>query len=140
MISEKSGGAGPSGFMVLIHWRIKPDEESRKQFIDHWNTLNTVADRSGLSFEFLSGAIPAQAFPNTTWHLDSDSLGDHKSYVTVGLWRDEQAFLSAISGFFGDDLPMKPFEKYRRRRVVFDPYAWRIGQLPLPEVDSPGTM
>ena len=40
--------------VALIHWRIKPDEESNEMFLNHWKTNNTIGNRSGLIAEFLS--------------------------------------------------------------------------------------
>jgi len=41
-------------FIALIHWRIKPDEDSKKAFLEHWNTRNSISNRSGLIAEFVS--------------------------------------------------------------------------------------
>lgn len=123
--------------IALIHWRIQPDELSRAAFLHHWKTNNTIGDRSGLIAEFLSDSLPMSAFPYITWHLDSESLGDFKSYVTAGLWNDAEAFGDQVAAYFNDEKPMLPFEKYRRRRVIFRPVSWRIGQTSLPANDSP---
>lgn len=127
-----------SMMIALIHWRIRPEPEHIAGFLEHWNTTNRIADRAGLVAEFLSDSLPIAAFPYITWHLDPDSLGDHKSYVTVGLWRDAADFSEQIAQYFNDDKPLLPFEQYRRRRVVFKPIAWRIGGSALPSDDSPG--
>jgi hypothetical protein len=124
--------------IALIHWRIRPEPEHVAAFLEHWKTNNTIGDRSGLIAEFLSDSLPLAAFPYITWHLDANSLGDHKSYVTVGLWRDAVDFAEQIAKYFNDDRPLLPFEQYRRRRVVFKPVAWRSGDSPLPSGDSPG--
>jgi hypothetical protein len=123
-------------FIAAIHWRIKPDQT--EEFLAHWKGGNRVKNRDGLIAEFLSDAIPPKNFPDTTWHLDPESLGNFRSYVTVGLWRSEQDFLAEIGGYFDDTRKMQPFEKYRRRRVVFDPVGWRIGNFPMPTEDSAG--
>jgi hypothetical protein len=127
------------GMMIaLIHWRIKPYNESTAAFITHWKTNNTIGDRSGLIAEFLSDSLPISDFPYITWHLDSESLGDFKSYVTVGLWHDAEAFRQQVATYFNDGKLLLPFEKYRRRRVVFKPIEWRIGETLMPAQDSPG--
>lgn len=125
-------------FIALIHWRIKPDEESVAAFIEFWNTQNTISDRRGLIGEFLSGTLPMTDFPYISWHLDPESLGNFKSYVTVGLWDDAEKFREQVAKYFNDDNPLLCFEKYRRRRVVFNAVGWRIGKAQLPEADSPG--
>lgn len=88
--------------------------------------------------EFLSDSLPMTDFPYITWHLDSESLGNFKSYVTVGLWQDAEAFRDQIAAYFNDQRPLLSFEKYRRRRVIFKPVHWRIGNAPLPTKDSDG--
>ncbi len=124
--------------VALIHWRIKPDEASKKKFLNHWNTKNPISDRTGLIAEFLSDSLKIADFPYITWHLDPESFGDFKSYVTVGLWQDSDAFKEQVAAYFNDDKPLLPFEKYRRRRVMFRPVAWRIGGTELPKKDSLG--
>jgi hypothetical protein len=127
-----------SMMVALIHWRIKPEPEQVDAFLDHWKHINKIGDRTGLIGEFLSDSFPMVDFPQTTWHLDSESLGDFKSYVTVGLWRDADAFKDQIAKYFNDSKPMEPFEKYRRRRVIFRPVEWRIGVAGMPTADSDG--
>jgi len=123
-------------FIALIHWRIKPEPKHREAFLRHWKTNNTIPDRSALIAEFLSDSLPIKEFPYITWHLDPESSGDFKSYVTVGLWASAEAFNKQIAGYFNDEKPLLDFEKYRRRRVVFDPVASRIGDAKIPEHDS----
>jgi hypothetical protein len=62
--------------VALIHWRIKPDEASQKKFLKHWNTKNSISDRTGLIAEFLSDSLKIADFPYITWHLDPESFGD----------------------------------------------------------------
>jgi hypothetical protein len=124
--------------VALIHWRIRPNDDSKNAFMEHWKTNNSIADRAGLIAEFLSDSLKIADFPWITWHLDSESLGNFKSYVTVGLWQDSDAFKEQVSRYFNDDKPMESFEKYRRRRVIFRPVGWRIGETPLPDKDSKG--
>jgi hypothetical protein len=124
--------------VALIHWRIKLGDEHTAAFLKHWQTRNTIADRQGLIAEFLSDSLPMSQFPYITWHLDSDSLGDFKSYVTVGFWKDSEAFKEQVANYFNDGKPLLEFEQYRRRRVIFKPVHWRIGHAPLPEGDSDG--
>lgn len=126
--------------VALIHWRIRPDENSIAAFLEHWKTNNTIGDRSGLMGEFLSDSLPIADFPYITWHLDPESLGNFKSYVTVGLWADIPAFQKQVAAYFNDDKPLLPFEQYRRRRVIFKPVEWRTGQAPLPTSDSSGVI
>jgi hypothetical protein len=113
--------------IVMVHWRIKPDEESVQAFLRHWREENRVDDRSGLVAEFLSESLPPKNLPDTTWYLDSESLGDHRSFVNVAIWRDAKDFQEQIAKHYNDKRPMLAFEKYRRRRVVAESNNWRIG-------------
>jgi hypothetical protein len=124
--------------VALIHWRIKPDDESISKFLNHWKTNNTIGNRKGLIAEFLSDSLKIADFPYITWHLDAESFGDFKSYVTVGLWHDAADFQEQVAHNFNDDKPMLEFEQYRRRRVVFRPVEWRIGDAAMPTGDSLG--
>ncbi len=126
--------------VVMVHWRIKPDEGSISAFLKDWREVYTIPNRAGLIGEFLSEALPAKLFPDTTWHLDPDGLGDFKSFVNVALWRDAKDFHEQVAKNYNDNNPMRPYEKYRRRRVVAETVAWRIGQFPLPNADSPGVL
>lgn len=94
-------------FIALIHWRIKPDDESVKTFLEHWNTRNSISDRAGLIAEFVSDTLPMANFPYITWHLDPESLGNFKSYVTIGLWADA-TFGNEVAKYFNDDKPLLP--------------------------------
>ena len=124
--------------IALIHWRIQPDEASESAFLEHWKTNNTITDRTGLVAEFLSDSLPIADFPWITWHLDPESLGNFRSFVTIGLWQDADTFGEQVANYFNDNKPMLPFEKYRRRRVIFKPVSCRIGETELPTEDSLG--
>ena len=126
--------------VVMVHWRIKPDDKSVQAFLKHWREKNTIVVRDGLVAEFLSESLSPKNFPDTTWHLDSDSLGDFKSYVNVALWRSAKDFHEQVAHLYNDKAEMKSFEKYRRRRVVAESSDWRIGKFPLPEGDSLGVL
>ena len=125
-------------FIALIHWMIKTDAESVDKFRDHWQTKNTVDDRSGLIGEFLCESLSSEDYPYINWSLDPDSSGDFRSFITVGIWETETAFQSQVARHFNDNKPVLAFEAYRRRRVVLDPRDWRMGQASLPAHDSPG--
>ena len=124
--------------VALIHWRIKPDAESIDKFLKHWKEENTIADKKGLVGEFLSDSLPIDKYPFITWHLDPESLGNFKSYVTIGLWVETEDFENQVAQYFNDTKPLLPFEKYRRRRVIFEPVAQRMGRGALPTQDSEG--
>ena len=125
-----------SKMIALIHWRIKPD--CVDEFLRHWREKNRIADRNGLIAEFLSDSLKPSDFPFVTWHLDEQSLGNFRSFVTVGIWADGDEFETQIGQYFNDDKALEPFEQYRRRRVVFSPVGWRIGGSAMPGEDSAG--
>jgi hypothetical protein len=120
----------------LIHWRIKPEQKHIDDFLEFWRTKSIVENRTGLVGEFLSETLNQKEYPYITWHMDPDSLNDHKSFVNVGTWVDEKAFHEQIGKNFNDDKPMLPFEKYRRLRIVLRPKCWRMGHGKLPVDDS----
>ena len=61
-------------FVVLIHWRIKPDDASKEAFLEHWKTNNSISDRTGLIAEFVSDTLADGVLSEyITWHLDSES-------------------------------------------------------------------
>ena len=122
--------------VVLVHWRIKPEAEHIAAFLKDWREVYTITDRTGLIGEFLSESSPAKIFPDTTWHLDPEALGNFKSFVNVALWRDAKDFHEQIAKNYNDQNPMRLYEQYRRRRVVAECSAWRIGDFKLPLTDS----
>ena len=123
--------------IVVNQWRIKPDKKSICAFLKHWRTVAIVGDRTALIAEFLSETRAPRDFPYITWHFDADGLGDHKSYITLGIWRDERAFHEQLGRKFDDTKKLLPFEKYRRRRVILSPDSWRLGGSSLPARDHP---
>src|SRR5260370_26067535 len=96
--------------VALIHWRIKPDDTRKNAFLKHWKTKNPITDRTGLIAEFLSDSLKIAEFPYITWHLDPESFGNFRSYVTVGLWQDSDAFKEQVAAYFNDDKPLLPFD------------------------------
>jgi hypothetical protein len=123
--------------IVLNQWRIKPDKKAIQAFLKFWRTVATIADRTALIAEFLSEAGTTRDFPYITWYFDPDALGDHKSYITLGIWQDERAFHEQLGKNFDDEGKLLWFEKYRRRRIILTPDSWRLGGAPLPLKDYP---
>lgn len=58
--------------------------------------------------------------------------------MTVGLWQDSAAFRDQVAAYVNDEKAMLAFEKYRRRRVIFNPVELMVGAAQLPEADSDG--
>ena len=131
-------GKNPGLIIVLIHWRIKPEQEHVDAFLDFWRGKCSLEDRSGLVSELLSETLTARDFPYITWDMDIDGLADHRSFINVGTWEDENVFHEQVGKNFNDDKPMLSFEKYRRRRIVLRPQCWRIGHATARFHDSAG--
>ncbi|HEV2866376.1 MAG TPA: hypothetical protein VGX37_07660 [Allosphingosinicella sp.] len=124
--------------IVLIHWRIKPEDKHVQTFIDDWKTKFTVKDRSGLVAEFVTESLDRTHFPYITWDLSGGDTGSFRSFVTVGLWQDADQFREQIAAYFNDKNPPLDYEQQRRRRVVLRPLLWRLGGAALPNYDFPG--
>lgn len=88
---------------------------SRGRVREHWRTKNSIHDRSQRISGFLGESLPMAAFPYITWHLDPESTGNFKSFVTVGILQDSDAFQGQIAKYFNDNGPLYEFEEYRRR-------------------------
>lgn len=95
--------------------------------------MDSFFSRSTMSF-----TVKECSTPSVTVRKDPESLGNFKSYVTIGLWVDAANFQEQVAQYFNDDKPLLEFEKYRRRRVIFEPVGWRVGETPLPSGDSAG--
>jgi hypothetical protein len=52
--------------VALIHWRIKPDDNSKNAFLKHWKTENPITGRTGLIAEFLSDSLKIADFPSNS--------------------------------------------------------------------------
>lgn len=123
-------------FAALIHWSIKPEHVD--DFLQHWKTVNTVADRSQLIGEFVCKPYSREDFNYIDWQLEADQPEESVSFVTIGLWSEAEAFREQVARHFNLDDDPKFFEAHRRRRVVLHPEAWRTGAGLLPTDDSPG--
>lgn len=115
--------------IVLIEWRIKPDEESAAAFMKWWCEKAKVKDKSGLLGEFLSSPVLANELPS---ELEVDDLsGDVDGvkawrFINVAIWRDWPTFYEQIREFI--DAPPRSFESPAgRRRVILEPQEWRSG-------------
>ena len=122
--------------IVLIHWKIKPDNVD--DFLCHWQKKTTVHDREGLIGEFLSEGCHTSEFPWITWDL-SGCEGLYRSFINVGLWRNGQDFHDQIGKYFKDKEEPEDFEQEHRVRTILRPKHWRMGDSILPSHDSGGT-
>jgi hypothetical protein len=65
--------------VVLVHWRIKPDEDNINAFFKHWRESNTINVRDGLVAEFLSESLQQKTFqiPRGIWTLTQLVTSSH---------------------------------------------------------------
>ena len=119
--------------LVLIHWRIKPDDASETAFFDFWTQIAKIDDKSNLIGEFLSTPVPAVQFPFNVDDLSTGhSQGNCRHFINVGAWKDWQSFNDQVGKYIDDAKSMKDFEAERRTRTVLEPKHWRIGSAMMP--------
>jgi len=119
-------------FIILIHWRIKPDAEKVNAFKKHWRENVPINDDNGLVGEYLSETLPEEV---VDYPIDPASPADDKPYVSfvnVGIWRDERAFYEQVGKYIPVKGTMLEFEQYPRRRIPLEPVFWRRGKYQLP--------
>ena len=69
--------------IVLIHWKIKPDQEMVDKFLQFWRQSAVVDDRRGLVGEFLTEAHSTSEYTWITWQL-TGCEGKYRSFINVG--------------------------------------------------------
>ena len=119
--------------LVLIHWRIKPDDASEAAFFSFWTEVAKIEDKMNLIGEFLSVPVSADTFP---FKVDDFSVGhsqeDCRHFINVGAWKDWQSFNDQVGKYMDDARPIEDFEAERRTRTVLEPKHWRVGRAILP--------
>lgn len=119
--------------LVLIHWRIKPDDASEAAFFEFWTRVAKIDDKTNLIGEFLSAPVPASQFPFLVDDLSAGhSQGNCRHFINVGAWKDWESFNDQVGKFMDDAKPMKEFEAERRTRTILAPKQWRVGAAALP--------
>jgi len=122
--------------IVIIHWKIHPGEESRRQFLQHWKETLTIEERSHLVGEYLSEPLSADQvqFPCTVLNIPPSP--SYQSFFNVGIWEDVASFKrQIIDPYVGYTPKIQPFEYQFRERMVLAPLSWRAGEYPLPRAD-----
>ena len=71
--------------IVLIHWKIKPDQEMVDEFLQFWRQTALIDDRRGLIGEFLTEAHSTAEYGWITWQL-TGCEGEYRSFINVGYW------------------------------------------------------
>ena len=125
--------------VVLIHWKIKPEDEMVAEFLKYWRKAAIIDDRQGLIGEFLTEAHSRSEYSWITWDL-TECEGEYRSFITVGLWNSAEEFHAQIGKHFGTSSGLESFEAKRRVRTVMKPKCWRMGDAMLPVHDSGGVL
>lgn len=119
--------------IVLIEWRIKPNQEAVSAFMEYWTKVAGIEDTAGLVGEFLSAPVPADEL-SLPVKVDDLGAGDSNSkawrFINVGLWKDIQTFYEQVGKHMTDK--KQSFEVKRRRRIILEPQEWRRGGWELP--------
>jgi hypothetical protein len=116
----------PKMVIVLIHWRIKPDQVD--EFRSWWVNESIPDSIDGLFGEYLSAPMSSSDFTYTVDDLNPGD-GSYTPFVNVGIWADERRFHEVVGHLFNDDAPLKSFESERRRRTILKPTEFRSGTL-----------
>ena len=125
--------------VVLIHWKIKPEQETVEDFFEFWRTEATVDDRSGLICELLNETPSPEGHSWITWQ-PPECEGKYRSFINIGYWNSSEEFHEQIGKYFETSMGQQPFEAFPRVRTVLNPKCWRIGDASLPPGDSGGVM
>lgn len=122
--------------IVIIHWKIHPGEEARRQFLQHWQENLTIEERSHIVGEYLSEPLSADQvqFPCTVLNVPPDA--PYQSFFNVGIWKDVSSFKKQIIDPYVGSFPKTAsFEYEFRERMVLAPLSWRAGEYALPDAD-----
>ena len=125
--------------IVVIHWKIKPEPNKVKEFLEFWKTAAIVEDRRGLIGEFLSEGHSTAEFGWITWPL-TGCEDKYKSFVNVGIWNSAKEFQEQVGKYFDSFTGPEDFEAETRLRTALKPKCWRIGDSSLPMHDSGGVL
>lgn len=122
--------------ILLIHWKIRPDDASVRAFRKWWKD-HGLPKPENFSGEYLSEPLTPDVagFPCTTFNVSSDVR--FRSFFNVAIWRDQDAFRQdVIEKVVEGRRELEDFEFDHRKRMVLRPVMSRPGKLPLP--DGPG--
>jgi hypothetical protein len=87
--------------IVLIYWKIKPDQE--KRFLDFWENKLKIKDKSGLVAEYLSRVNDPKTDRDRKWFRWNLFRRDVVTYINVGLWKSKEEFLAETERYRSDD-------------------------------------
>jgi hypothetical protein len=121
--------------IVVIHWKIRPDEASIRQFREKWRDMRPP-HLSNFVGEYLSDPLSEDevGFPCTTFNASASVK--YRSFFNIGIWKDIDAFKTdVIASFVVGAADLQPFEFDHRERMVLAPFNWRAGEDVLPRTD-----
>ena len=125
--------------IVLIHWKIRPEQKMVDKFLKFWRATATIDDRRGLIGEFLTEPHSIAEYDWITWPL-AGCEGKYRSFITVGCWSSADEFSRQVGQYFETSSGPQPFEAEPRIRTVLKPKCWRMGDGVLPVHDSGGVL
>lgn len=123
--------------IVIIHWRIHPNNVSRADFFEYWKKNLEIEDKTNLVGEFLSKPLSASEANFACLTMNSEASDDYESFFNIGIWKDLASFeKEIIKPFVGDKSTIEAFEYQYRERMILEPQSRRIGNFNLPEDDK----
>ena len=102
--------------IVLIHWKIKPDQEMVDKFLQFWRQTAVVEDCRGLIGEFLTEAQSTAECSWIMWQL-TGCEGKYRSFINVGDWNSVNSFQQLL---FKERFPHVVFGQPMKLRQVGD--------------------
>ena len=123
--------------VVLIHWKVHPEQAMVNAFLNYWKGTLTIKDRTGLIGELLTEPGSESDYDWITWPL-TESDAEYKSFVTVGCWSSADEFHAQVGQYFETAIGLQTFEFAPRVRTVLTPVCRRMGNGRLPVDDSHG--
>ena len=115
--------------IVIVHWKIHPHAEARREFLDHWRDRLKLDQRDEFIGEYLSEPVLGDdaGFLCTLFNVPLNAK--YWSFFNVGVWRSVDAFRRNVIDPFVTKQPRSlPFEYEFRERMVLDPVSWRVGR------------
>lgn len=122
--------------IVVVHWKIRPNKESLRQFLLHWKDVLALNERDHLVGEYLSRPLTTIETGFACCLLDAPASPSYHSYFNVGLWADLGSFKrQVIDQHVATKVKPEPFEYEPRSRMVLSPLSWRTGDLHTSSLD-----
>ncbi len=122
--------------IVIIHWKIHPNDEARRQFFKHWEETLKLDERANVVGEYLSEPLSPEQVQFPCVALNVPLSPKYQSFFNVGIWKDVESFKKQIiDPYVGATPKTAPFEYEYRERMILSPVSWRAGAYELPISD-----